>query len=81
MIIQQNVLLMEMFFLDSMLMTLIVTSLAWEPVSAEVYPRLHSNSISSPETLPGTGSPWLILCQSYLRMNALEKGLVELLQP
>ena len=81
MMTQQNVLLMEMFFLDSMLMIIIVTSLTWEPVSTEVYPWLHSNSISSSETLPITGSPWLIMCQSQLRMNALGKGPVELLKP
>ena len=48
---------------------------------SRLIPRLHSNSVSSPETLPWTRSPWLILCQSYLRMYALGKGLVELLQP
>ena len=30
------------------------------------------------QTLPGTHSPWLILCQSYLRMYGLGKGLVKL---
>ena len=42
-------------------------------------PELHSNSRSRPERLPRTHSPWLILCQNYLRMYALGKGLVELL--
>ena len=81
MITQHNVLLMEILFLGSMLMIIIVTNLAWEPVSQDLYPWLHSNSRSCPERLPITHSLWLILCQSYLRMYALGKGLVELLQP
>ena len=80
MITQHNVLLTEMLFLGSMLMIIIVTNLAWEPVSQDLYPWLHSKSISCPETLSGTCSPWLILCQSYLRMYVLGKGLMELLQ-
>ena len=31
--------------------------------------------------LPRTRSPWLIFCQSYFMMDALGKGLVELLEP
>ena len=51
-------------------------NLAWELVSQDLYPWLHSNSISCPETLSGTCFPWLILCQSYLKMYVLEKGLI-----
>ena len=68
MITQHNVLLMEMLFWGSMLMIVIVTNLAWEPIPQDLYPWLHSNSISCPETLSGTCFPWLILYQSYLRM-------------
>ena len=38
MITQHNVLLMEMLFLGSMLMIIIITNLAWEPVSQDLYP-------------------------------------------
>ena len=38
MITQHNVLLMEMLFLGSILMIIIVTNLAWEPVSQDLYP-------------------------------------------
>ena len=34
----QTILLMEMLFLDSMLMIIIVTDLGWEPVSQDLYP-------------------------------------------
>ena len=54
MITQHNVLLMEMLFLGSILMIIIVTNLAWKPVSQDLYPLLHNNSVSCPETLPGT---------------------------
>ena len=81
MITQSNVLLMETLFLGSMLMIIIVTNLAWEPVSQDLYPRLHSNSIPCPETLPRTLSPWLILCQKLSQDVCLGKGLVELLKP
>ena len=69
--ITQHILLMEMLFLGSMLMIIIVTNLAWEPVSQHLNPWLHSNSISCPEKVPRTGSPWLILCQTHLRMYTL----------
>ena len=75
-----NVLLMEMLFLGSMVMIIIVTNLAWEPISQDLYPCLHSNSISCIETLSGNCCPWLILYQSYLRMYVLGKGLIDLLQ-
>ena len=39
-----------MLFLDSMLM--IITNLAWKPVSQDLYLWVHSNSVSRPETLP-----------------------------
>ena len=81
MIIQHNILLMEMLFLGSMLIIIIVTNFAWEPVSQDLYPWLHSNSISCPETVPRTYSPRLILYQTYLRMYVLGKGPLELLQP
>ena len=74
-------LLIEMLFLGSTLMIIIVTNFAWGPLSPDLYPWLHSSSISCPETLPRTCSPWLILCQSYLRIYSLGKDLVELLQP
>ena len=80
MITKHNVLLREILFLGSMLMIIIVTNLAWEPVCQDLCLWLHCNSISGPETLSGTCSPWLILCQSYLRMYVLGKGLMELLQ-
>ena len=72
---------MEMFFLGSMLIAVIVTNFAWEPVSQDFRLVITHNSVSCPEKLPGTHSPWLILCQNYLRMNALGKGLMELLKP
>ena len=81
MITQHSVLLMETLFLGCVLMIIIVTNLAWDHLSQDLYPWLHSNSISTPEMLLGTCSPRLILCQSYLRMCALGKGLVELLEP
>ena len=81
MITQHNLLLMEMLFLGSVLIIIMVTNLAWEPVSQDLYPWLCIISISRPETLLGTSSSWLMLCQSYLRMYTLGKGLVELLQP
>ena len=56
-ITQYNVLLMEMLFLGSMLMIIIVTDLAWEPVSQDLYPWLHSNSVSCLEALQGTLLP------------------------
>ena len=81
MITQRNVLLMEMLCLDSVLIIIIiVTDLAWEPISPDLYPWLHSNSISHPEPVPWNRSPWLIFCWSYLRMYALGKGPVELSQ-
>ena len=46
---QQNVLLMEILFLSTMLMIVIVTNCAWGPVSQDSYPWLHSNSLSRPE--------------------------------
>ena len=75
---QHNALLMEMLFLGSMLI-IIVTNLAWEPVSQDLYPWWHSNSIYCPERLSGPCCPWLILCQSYLMTYVLGKGLVKLL--
>ena len=47
---------MGMFYLGSMLMIIIVTNLAWEPVSQQ-------HCISPRGMLPGTHSPWLILGQ------------------
>ena len=38
MITEHKVLLMEMLFLGSMLMFIIVTNLAWEPVPQDLYP-------------------------------------------
>ena len=43
--------LTEILFLDSMLMIIIVTNLAWEPVSQDLYPWLHSSSIILPRDL------------------------------
>ena len=37
-ITQHDVLLMEMLFLGSMLIIIIVTNFAWEPVSQDLYP-------------------------------------------
>ena len=64
MITQHNVLLMEMLFLGSMLMIIIVTNLAWEPVSQQ-------QNTSPKDLLPGTLSFWLILYWSYLSLYAL----------
>ena len=50
-------LLIEMLFLGSTLMIIIVTNFAWGPLSPDLYPWLHSSSISCPETLPRTCSP------------------------
>ena len=80
MITHHNILLMEMLSLGSMLMIIIVTNFAWEPVSQDSYPWLHSNSISHPGKVPRTCSPWLILYQTYLRLYVLGEGLFELLQ-
>ena len=55
-----SVLLMEMLFLDSMLRIIIVAHLAWEPISQDLSPWLHSNGISWSETLLRTCSPWLV---------------------
>ena len=38
MITQHNLLLMEMLFLGSMLIIIIIKNLAWEPVSQDLYP-------------------------------------------
>ena len=35
-------------------MIIIITNLAWEPVSQDLYTLLHNNRVSCPETLPGT---------------------------
>ena len=59
-------------FSASMLMITIVMNLAYELVSQQY--------ISPRGTLPETWSPWLISCWSCLRIYALGKGLVELLQ-
>ena len=67
MITRHSVLLVEMLFLDSMLIIKIVTNLAWEPISQQQY-------ISPRNTLPGTGSFWLILYWSYLKDVCLGKG-------
>ena len=55
-----SVLLVEMLFLGSMLMTVIVTNLAWGPVSQDLSPWWHSNSLPCPQTLPRALSPWLV---------------------
>ena len=77
---QHNVLLIEMLFLGSMLMILIVTNLAWECVSQDLSLRLHSNSISHPETF--TQNPFSLanLVPKLPRMCALGKDLVDCLQ-
>ena len=49
--VTHHVLLMNMLFLGSMLMIIIVTNLAWEPVSQDLYPWLHSSSIILPRDL------------------------------
>ena len=43
--------LTEMLFLDSTLMIIIVTNLAWEPISQDLYPWLHSSNIILPRDL------------------------------
>ena len=49
-----------MLFLGSMLMTIIVTNLAWGPVSQDLSPWWHSNRLPCPQTLPRARSPWLV---------------------
>ena len=77
---QHNVLLMEMLFLGSVLMIIIVTNLAGELFLKTCTPDYTATVYLAQRLLPRTHSPWLILCQSYLRMCALGKVLVELLQ-
>ena len=43
---QQDLLLMEILFLDSMLITIIVTNSAWEPVSQQQYVCLAQKHIA-----------------------------------
>ena len=43
-------------------------------------PLIPQQQYVSPQRLPGTCSPWLILCHSYLRIYDLGKCLVEILQ-
>lgn len=43
---QQDLLLTEMLFLDSMLITIIVTNSAWEPVSQQQYVCLAQKHIA-----------------------------------
>ena len=77
MITQHSVLLMETLFLGCVLMIIIATNHAWEPVSQDLVPMITQQQY----ILPRTRSPWLIFCQSYFMMDALGKGLVELLEP
>ena len=56
-------------------MIIIVTNLAWEPVSQDVYPWLHSNSIRCPET--GVTHNLFSLAHLVLRLSqdvCLRKG-------
>ena len=53
MITQHKVFLMEMLFLSSMVIIIIVTNLAWEPVSQDQSPWLHSNSGILPRDVVG----------------------------
>ena len=68
-----------MLFLGSMLMIIIVRNLSWGPVS-QIAPLITQQQHIEPREHSGNRSPWLILCQAYLRTYALGKGLVELLQ-
>ena len=62
-------------------MIIIVTNLAWEPVSQQQYISPRNMVLRNSPELSGTPSFWLLLNWSYLRMCDLGKGLVELLQP
>ena len=53
MITQHNVLLMEMFFLSSMLMICSCNKSCLGTCFSRLAPLIHSNSVSCPETLPG----------------------------
>ena len=81
MITQHNVLLMEMLFLGSILMIIIVTNLAWDLFLKTCTPYYTTIVYLAQKHCLEPCSPWLILCQSYLRMYALGKALVELLEP
>ena len=71
---------MEILFLDSTSMIIIVTDLAWELVSQDCAPD-YTATVYIAQILCQYLFPWLILCQSYLRLYALGKDLVEFLQP
>ena len=51
-----------------------------ETCFSRLVPLIPQQQYVSPERLPGTSSPWLILCDSYLSMYDLGKCLVEILQ-
>ena len=72
---------METLFLGSMLMIIIIANLAWEPVSQDLYPWLHSNSVILPRDIAQNQFSPANLVGSYFRMYTLGKGLVELLEP
>ena len=72
---------MEMFFLGSMLIAVIVTNFAWEPVSQDFRLVITQQQCILPREVACNPFSLAILCQNYLRMNALGKGLMELLKP
>lgn len=72
---QQDLLLTEMLFLDSMLITIIVTNSAWEPVSQQQYVCLAQKHI-------GLNSFFLVNLVLNLSQNiCLGKGSNRLSQP
>ena len=71
--------LTEMLFLDSMLMIIIVTNLAWEPIPQDLYPWWHSKSIILPRDFAWNPFSLVNLVPKLSQDDALGKGLVELL--
>ena len=71
---QHNVLLMEMLYLGSMLIIIIVANLAWELVSHDLYHWLHSNSISCPETVVWNLFSLAHLAPKLCQNMCIEKG-------
>ena len=68
-----------MLFLDSMLMIIIVTNLAWEPIPQDLYPWWHSKSIIFPRDFAWNPFSLVNLVPKLSQDDALGKGLVELL--
>ena len=81
MITQPNVLLTEMLFLGSMLMIYNCNKSCLGTCFLKTCTCEYTATVYLAERPCPANSPWLILCGTYLRMYALGKGLLELLQP